>query len=643
MPPEHEPTGEEFLAEKYGDLPGSHEVDRASSKAKSEGQKISSREERVGAYMERLERITESEDKQGKRRGLELLSQKILREFTISTEDEETLNALARGLYKSEKKLAIEQGRGADIEKLESQEDVIERYKPLIIEKAEQQRKTLQSWLDYLSENDAKQPMWFRYFVVRNLSKMGTLDKDKMTYSKRTPKTIAPFPELNSEALGWVYKRLSGQDTSYEEEIIDPNDPEAEEKQKRADEKRAYFEKILKAKDFSSLYAFAQIETAGKLNRESVEGEWRKYDRGGDWQKLEGDLRGKGTGWCTAEGSAQDHLEGGDFYVYYTKGTEGQYTEPRVAIRMEGEQVGEVRGVNQRQELEPELVDTAQEQYHSLPGGEKYDKKAADMREMTIIYKKHQAGEQLTKDELIFLYEINSPIEGFGYEKDPRVVELRHQRDPKEDAPIVLDCGPQEIAWSQQEINDQTKAYIGPLFKGVFQMPNLENIFTSFPERIVRKGELEIGGIGKEQLKQELKNRGVNISNVAEYMIDSPDFTTRENREQITTVRLSVGDLGFTGSATTEQVYQRAQEFGLDICPAEVGPYQRLKDINQPMGDWYWVAMKQIASQDGSPCVFNLHRHVRGLWLGGGWAEPSGEWGPSSKFLFRLRKESLET
>ncbi len=90
--------GPEFLAEKYVDLSGSHEVERASIKARSGGEKIRTREERVGAYMGRLEKISSDE------RGLERLSHKILDEFTIDSKDEETLTALAQGLYESEKK-----------------------------------------------------------------------------------------------------------------------------------------------------------------------------------------------------------------------------------------------------------------------------------------------------------------------------------------------------------------------------------------------------------------------------------------------------------------------------------------------------------------------------------------------------------
>ena len=409
-----------FLHQKYPDLPGSKPVTSAVEKARRTGKKIHDNPERIAAYMDRLEGVTLNE------RGFNKLKALVLKRFTIDAQDEEALDKIAQGLYESEKRIAIERGHGGDIEKLESKGDVIRKYRPLIGEKAHIQRKTLSSWLDYLQENDAMHPMWFRYFVVRSLEKMGMLDKEKVAYSKRTPSTIAPFPELNSEALGWVYRRLN--------EGVDPED-----------ENKEQIESLVKAKDFAKLYAFAQIETAGTLNRESVEGAWKKYDQGSDFRLLERDLKGKGTGWCTAEGSAEGQIHDGDFYVYYSKGTELGYTEPRVAIHMEGDHVAEVRGVNPRQELEPELVDIAQKQYHDLPGGESYDKKARDMKRVTKLILSQEKAQPFSKADLRFLYELDAPIEGFGYERDPRIDQLKSTRNKRADLCVIFDCTEEEL------------------------------------------------------------------------------------------------------------------------------------------------------------------------------------------------------
>ncbi len=607
-----------FLAEKYSNLPSSHPVNRAVLSARRKGTAVpDTKHDRVGTYLDRLESITEDE------RGFTLLKGQILDRFTINTQNEESLTSIAKGLYESEKRLAIEQGRGNDIQKLESEHDVIELYKPLILEKAQIQRKTLTSWLDYLQQNDAKHPMWFRYYVVRSLEKMGTLDKEKGTYSTRTPTTVAPFPELNSEALGWVYKKLEGVN-----------------QKNRVPEENKQLETLIKAKDFTKLYAFAQIETAGNLNRESIEGQWRKYNKDSDYHILEGDLKGKGTGWCTAEGSAKGQLQGGDFYVYYTKGANGTYTEPRVAIRMEGDHVGEVRGVNPRQELEPALLDIAQTQYHELPGGEAFDKKTNDMRKITTLSKMQVDRQQFTKEDLLFLYEINEPIEGFGYEKDPRIAELRKQRIPEEDMLIVFSCSREQIARSTDEIRSDTKAYIGKLTPGIFKLlpQQIEHIYTSFPEGRIRKESLLIGGKTAKQLEALLTEQGIQTSSYAQDMLKSKDFEPLKIPETITTVRLKVEDLGFTNSPTTDELYKRALSYGLELCPAEVGPHLRLKDTKQPLREWYYIGMKQITDRDGDPGVFELERDGDGLWLRSRWARSDRRWILDDEFVFRLRK-----
>ena len=611
----------EFLDKKYPDMPGSKPVERAVKRAMHDPERKFAphdRSERIQAYLDRLDRIVKDE------RGWELLKNKIVKEFVIDTDDEETMTKIATGLYESEKRLAIEQGRGNDVARIDDElgenGGLIERYKGLTKEKHDIQEKTLGSWLDYLEENDGHYPTWFGYFVVRNLQKMGALDKEKGEYGKRTDHTIAPFPEVNSEALGFVYRMLT---TGIgHQEFIDTPD------------KREQLANLIEKKDFIKLYTFAQIETAGALNRESLQGEWVKYLQGSDYHKLEDSLHGKGTGWCTAEGSAPAHLQGGDFWVYFTRGKSGVYSEPRIAIRMEGDSVAEVRGVNHRQELEPALVDVATEKYHSLPGGEKFDKKSADMKKMTELTKKQEKGEQFTKNDLIFLYEIEATIEGFGYDRDPRITELRKTRNPKEDAPIVLGCSSDQIAVTPEDVKENTKAYIGKLFPGVFKC-GLEHIYTAFPEGKIQKYNIEIGGKSKDNLKKELKEKNIQFFSYAKDLMDSRDFQTSENTERVDLVRLTVRDMGFSESATTEEIYKRAEEMGLELCSPEVGPRLRLVTS---ISDWTLIGMKPINDRDGRPSVFNLRRDGAELGLLSDTARPRESWRGDYRWVFALRK-----
>ncbi|MBI5798562.1 MAG: hypothetical protein HZB10_01355 [Candidatus Yonathbacteria bacterium] len=114
-----------FLDKKYADLAGSKPVERAVVKAKHDPERTfapHSREERIQAYLNRVDKIVEDE------RGWELLKNKIVKEFVIDTDDEDTLTKIAHGLYESEKRIAVEQGRGADVARVDD-EDIIEKYR----------------------------------------------------------------------------------------------------------------------------------------------------------------------------------------------------------------------------------------------------------------------------------------------------------------------------------------------------------------------------------------------------------------------------------------------------------------------------------------------------------------------------------
>src|SRR3989338_2583405 len=131
---------------------------------------------------------------------------------------------------------------------------------------------------------------------------------------------------------------------------------------------------------------------------------------------------------------------------------------------------------------------------------------------------------------------------------------------------------------------------------------------------------------------------GINISDYAKSMLKNREFVPGKNPEEATLIRLTVADLGFKSSATTDQIYERTQILGLELCPADTGPNYRLKYQNQPLNELIYMGMEQIADSGGSPRVFWLARRGGGLWLDGHWARPVSEWYPVSRFVFRLRK-----
>ena len=307
---------------------------------------------------------------------------------------------------------------------------------------------------------------------------------------------------------------------------------------------------------------------------------------------------------------------------------------------MQESQIGEVRGIAPEQNLDPYIGSVVQEKLKEFPDGKQYEKKVRDMKFLTAIENKIKKGIELSKDDLTFIYEINTTIEGFGYQRDPRIAELQASRNTEEDMLIVFECSKEQIAHTPNEIGKNTKAYVGKLEPGIFQkLPeNFEHIYTSFPDKKIHRENVEVGGKTANELEHELEKASINISDYARDMLHSPDFNPSKKTESTTLIRLTVADLGFAQNATIDQIYKRAEEIGLELCPAEIGPEYRLKYLNQPMDEWLLIGMKQIADRYGYPDVFRLERRDVGLCLSFLWAKPSHEWFSDFKFVFCLRK-----
>ncbi len=497
---------------------------------------------------------------------------------------------------------------------------------------------SLDNWTDYLASPDATYPDWLKYWAMRSILSIGAYDKEKKVFEKRSKDTVKPFPDIDREALAYVLDAMEKKySDSREHGPYQTEDEYTQQEQWR---------ELLKGENFAKLYAYAieKVTPASKDQLSTTAGEWIKYPKGSDHMPLVQSLQGHGTGWCTAgESTAKTQLQNGDFYVYYSMNQKGQAVIPRAAIRMQENSIAEVRGIAAEQNLDSHIGGVVQQKLTEFPDGKVYEQKNQDMKDLTALESKIKAEKQLTREDLIFLYEIDNPIQGFGYQKDPRIAELRKTRkDVNFDACLIFNCLPEQIAHNEQEVNEKTKAYIGPLFTNIFKkLAHLENIFTTFPEGKIKKETVVTGGKTKEQLKEEMQKQKIQVYSGAEFLMDSQDFSTTATAEseQADFARLTVKDL-FNDSKThtTDEIYAKAQQLGLELCQSQDGPNYRLHYKDQPNGEWTLIGMKQIADADRYPGVFRLRRVDGGLLLDGSWADPGGEWRPGNQFLFRLSK-----
>ena len=555
-------------------------------------------------------------DGESRPRALSLLREMVMNKYVRSNKEK-----LAQGAAGVEERAA----RTLGIDVQYGEQELAERGNIAVADL----EKSLDSWISYLSDQNEPYPVWFRYYAFRSVLDMGDYDKDKGEFTKRSPGSTRLFPDIDRGALAYVEQMI--------EAAKDPGMLERLQKAQRTaanqDVPANEFITTRKAAEFAKLSFAKQYAEGIKQNgeitpemREETKGEWMKYQQDTDPTALWASLQNKGTAWCTKGfGTAKTQLKGGDFYVYYTLDKQGNPTIPRLAIRMNGHDKisNDVRGVlDNQQNIEGNMIPILEEKLKDFGSeADVWKKKTSDMKTLTVIEQAIQKNAPLTAKQLQFLYEIDGKIEGFGYQRDPRIAELRETRDPDADMPVVFECAPEQIAHDAKDITEDTKAYVGKLVPGIFQMlpEGIEHIYTSFPEGRIRQDTVDIGGTSKAELLRQLEQKGIKISDYARDMLQSPDFTTAEKPEAADLVRLTVESLGFPKGATTKEIYERAEELGLELCPAEVGPQYRLKNTDQPMNEWFRIGMKQIADRSGYPSVFYLARYEDGLWLNEYW------------------------
>ena len=325
-------------------------------------------------------------------------------------------------------------------------------------------------------------PMWIKYWMFTGMTKLSKYNATNGQFGNRDKSTVTPFAELNREALGLVVDYVLKYTNKKSLEEI--NDRE--------------LVQLLSGLNFGKLYGHILFKLG--VGRDGAfktnQGQWVVYQQGSDHMPLVKSLEGRNTGWCTAgESTAQSQIKDGDFHVYYSLDESGQATIPRVAVRMEGENIAEVRGVAENQNLDPQInqskvISSKMKEFGSK--GDRFLKQDHDMKLLTQIENKHNQKMQLTKEEILFLYEMNIKINGFGYHKDPRIEKIKSERDLKSDIMFAYDnkYTRDEITTTTEEFDlARSKIHFGNLdFRSVTNASELK-----LPE--IQNGNLNLTGL----------------------------------------------------------------------------------------------------------------------------------------------------
>jgi hypothetical protein len=134
---------------------------------------------------------------------------------------------------------------------------------------------------------------------------------------------------------------------------------------------------------------------------------------------------------------------------------------------------------------------------------------------------------------------------------------------------------------------------------------------------------------GVDAYRDALDLARIRIGDSADEILGRPAFPYAATKTDVELAVLSAADLGVeSDQSSLAEVYKRARQAGLELCPAEVGPQLRLDYRNQPLGETLDIAMQPVATYRGDPTILTLVNWGTGLML-------IGRDGRSESMLFR--------
>jgi len=407
-------------------------VDSSFNKARENGEKLprKNNERRNYAYLSRLENLI---NKYGNKAEKKLWQASIKDDLLID------YNNIPESYWQSKRQELRDDGRG-NIELTDDDK------RELFNKEREFQKESLEKWANYLGDEHSPYPLWFKVYAWDGMTKMGKYDKSKGKYATRNETTVAPYLNPDAEVLGGVFEIINRYYGNNEKEFYTEEG-----------ERNIELEKVVQSGNFAKIYNAIQHDIAPIIEppekAEDVHGDWIEYSIG-----EEDDIAraAKGTGWCVASPSVGRHyLEYGTyddwdedkydeweddekppvkskFILFHLEDpSTGKLSKNAVAsIRLDPDgQVAEISGLEEGQALNNSLVDIVAEKVKTLPGGEKFLEAFADKQELIRLDRKMQNNEDLSKEELEFIYEVNRKIHTLDTynNRDPRIGELKQK------------------------------------------------------------------------------------------------------------------------------------------------------------------------------------------------------------------------
>jgi hypothetical protein len=148
---------------------------------------------------------------------------------------------------------------------------------------------------------------------------------------------------------------------------------------------------------------------------------------------------------------------------------------------------------------------------------------------------------------------------------------------------------------------------------------------------------------GVDAYRDALDAAKIKIGDVANEVLGRPAFSYVREKTDVELTVVSAAQLGVESESALVDVYGRARQIGLVLCPAEVGPQLRLDYRDQPLGESLIIAMEPVSTHSGEPTILSLVNFGNGLALLGSDGRSEFMVPRDVRFVFALPIQVVQT
>jgi hypothetical protein len=159
---------------------------------------------------------------------------------------------------------------------------------------------------------------------------------------------------------------------------------------------------------------------------------------------------------------------------------------------------------------------------------------------------------------------------------------------------------------------------------------------------------VRIGGMSKAELAAALERNGIQLNRIALELFAHPGFRPAPEVSTLEITHVSVAELGYEHGAELAQVFERAGEHSLELCPLELAAHLRIAFTDQAEGSIgcppsrnrappgsLTVAARPLTDHDNVSMGFYLRCIDGAPWLRGYRSPAEHVWNAGDRFVFR--------